>query len=284
MKKKIGIVGLGIMGKGMANNFIKHGYSLFVWNRTNSVSESFAKQGVVICKTPAEVTQKADIIFEVTANDESSREVWLEGNGILSGADKDKVLITSATLSVEWVDELIQKCQDSHFEFMDIALTGGRIGAETGNLTLLCGGQKKTLDEIEPMLKAIAQKVFHFGPAGHGMRYKLILNFLQAVHIVGFGQAMKIAKAYDMDLKKVSEALVDRPGGTITGIAQKTYFEEPNPITFSIEWIAKDLSYAKKLAKDLDVRLLDEVLSEYKKALEKGYAQKDWASINTIDE
>jgi len=283
MKKKIGIIGLGIMGRGMANNFIKHGYPLFIWNRNTAVSEEFAQKGAHVCTTPSEVAQKADIIFEVTANDESSKDVWIGENGILSGANKDKVLIACATLSVEWVDELIKKCKECNLTFMDIALTGGRIGAETGNLTLLCGGSEITLKKTEPILKAIAQKIFHFGPQGHGMRYKLILNFLQAIHIVGFGQAMKIAKAYDMDLKKVSEALVDRPGGTITGIAQKTYFEEPDPITFSIEWIAKDLTYAKKMAKNLDVSLLDEVLAEYKNALEKGHAQKDWASINTID-
>ncbi|MEO8581400.1 MAG: NAD(P)-dependent oxidoreductase [Patescibacteria group bacterium] len=281
---KVGIVGLGIMGRGMANNFIKKGFTLFIWNRTQSVCDEFSKQGAVVCSTPAEVAQKADVIFEITANDESSKEVWMGEKGILAGASTDKVLIASATLSVEWVDELVAKCKNQKFTFMDIALTGGRVGAETGSLTVLCGGDEATLQQIEPVLQAVAKKIFHFGPAGHGMRYKLILNFLQAVHIIGFGQAMKIAKAYDMDLKKVSEALVDRPGGTITGIAQKTYFEEPNPITFSIEWISKDLTYAKKLAKNLDVCLLDGVLSEYKKAMEKGHSKRDWASINTLIE
>lgn len=280
--KTIGIVGLGIMGRGMANNFLKNGYSLFVWNRTTSVTKEFVQKGATACATPAEVTKKADVIFEVTANDESSQKVWAEKDGILAGAEKNKILIASATLSVEWVDELIQKCKGAGLTFFDMALTGGRIGAESGQLTLLCGGKEMVLEEIKPLLTAIATKILYFGFEGQGMRYKLILNFLQAVHIVGFGQAMKIAKAYNMDLKKVSDALVDRPGGVITGIAQKTYFQNPDPITFSIEWITKDLMYAKKLAKDLDVQLLDEVLAEYKKAMEKGFAKKDWASINSI--
>ncbi len=282
MKKSVGIVGLGIMGRGMANNFLNGEHSLYVWNRTTSVSDEFSQRGAVVCSSPAEVARKADIIFEVTANDESSKNVWLGESGIISGATNDKILIACATLSIEWVDELIANCQSANLTFMDIALTGGRVGAETGSLTLLCGGNESTLKQIEPVLHVVAKKIFHFGPEGHGMRYKLILNFLQAVHIVGFGQAMKIAKVYDMDLKKVSEALVDRPGGTITGIAQKTYFEEPNPTTFSIEWIFKDLSYAKKMAKDLDICLLDGVLEEYKKAIDNGHAKKDWASVNTL--
>jgi 3-hydroxyisobutyrate dehydrogenase-like beta-hydroxyacid dehydrogenase len=114
------------------------------------------------------------------------------------------------------------------------------------------------------------------------MKYKLILNFLQALHIVGFGQAMQLAEAQQMDLQKVAEALVDRPGGVITAIAKNAYFTKPNPTTFSIEWIAKDLSYAKKSAKNINIPLLDQVLMEYQKALESNFGAEDWASITTL--
>ena len=280
--KNIGIVGLGIMGRGIAHNFIKNGYELYLWNRTESVFQPFVQRGAKACKTPAEVAQSAQIVFEVTANDDSSRRVWLDKNGILSGSHTDSILIASATLSIKWVDELIDRCKKSKVNFMDIPLTGGRIGAETGKLTLLCGGDVNILKKIKPTLKAVSKTVYHFGPAGHGMRYKLILNYLQALHIIGFGQAMKIAKNNEMDLKKVGEALANRPGGAITQIANQAYFKDPKPITFSIEWITKDLSYAKKLAENLNIPLLGEVLNEYKKAIKSGYGNKDWASINKL--
>lgn len=280
--KKIGIVGLGIMGRGIATNFLKNNYPLYVWNRTISVSDKFGKMGAIICASPAEVAQNADIVFEITANDKSSKQVWTGKNGILSGARADSILTVSATLSSQRIDSLIKLCKKKKVTFMDIALTGGRVGAETGSLTLLCGGNKQALEEIRPALEAISKKIFYFGPEGHGMKYKLILNFLQALHVYGFGQAMQIAKAYEMDLKKVSEALADRPGGVITGIAQKAYFENPAPLTFSIEWITKDLTYAKKLAKGLDVPLLDKTLSLYKKGMKKNMAKQDWASINAL--
>ncbi len=280
--KKIGIVGLGIMGGGIASNFLKKGYAVFVWNRTKKVSDDFVKKGAIACSTPAEVAQKADIIFEVTANDRSSKSVWTGKQGILAGASSDKILIASATLSIDWVDELIKLCKKSGYTFFDMALTGGRIGAESGALTLLCGGDENVLEGLKPTLSAIATKVLYFGSEGKGMRYKLILNFIQATHIVAFGQAMKIAKAYDMDTKKVGDALADRPGGVITALAWRDYQIEPDPINFSIEWITKDLAYAKKMIKYLDIRLLKEVLSEYKKAVKKGYSKKDWASINTL--
>lgn len=280
--KKIGIVGLGIMGGGIAANFLKKGYTVYVWNRTKEVAEKYAGSGAVICSSPAEVVQKADIVFEVTANDKSSKSVWMGNEGILAGATTDKTLIASATLSIDWIDELIRLCKKSGFTFFDMALTGGRIGAESGALTLLCGGDEAKLEELKATLGAIATKILYFGSEGKGMRYKLILNFIQATHIVAFGQAMKIAKSYGMDTKKVGDALSERPGGVITALAWRDYQVEPNPINFSIEWITKDLTYAKKMVKDVDIKLLKEVLSEYKKAVKKGYAKKDWASINTL--
>lgn len=282
MDKKIGIVGVGIMGHGIAVNFLKHGYTLFVWNRTASATDDLVKGGATFCATPAEVAKKADVILEITANDESSREVWTGTDGIITGADAKKILIASATLSIAWVDELIAKCEAFGLTFLDVPLTGGRIGAESGTLTLLCGGPDTVIDGLMPLFGAISKTVHRFGPVGSGARYKLILNFMQALHIVGFGQAMKIAKAHQMDLKRVSDALVEKPGGTITAVAQRTYFTDPDPITFSIEWIIKDLTYAKKFSKGLNITLLDDVLSVYEQAKKKGFAGKDWARITQL--
>lgn len=274
MNKKIGIVGLGVMGSGMALNFLKKGFTVFVWNRTPKDIDA------VICSSPKEVAQRSDIIFEVTANDDSSRSVWTGADGILAGATAEKIFIASATLSITWIDELIGLCTQKGFTFCDIPLTGGRVGAESGTLTLLCGGDPVVIKELQPVFDAVAKKVFYFGPLGRGMRYKLILNYMQALHIVGFGQAMKMARAHDMDLEKVADALVDRPGGVVTQIAKNRYFNDTDPVTFSIEWIVKDLIYAKQYAGNLDVPLLDEVLAVYKKALEKGSGHKDWTSVN----
>ena len=141
---------------------------------------------------------------------------------------------------------------------------------------------EKLLDKIKPDLKAIAAKVFYFGPAGHGIRYKLILNALQAVHMVGFGEAIRTAQAAKMNLKRVSEALIDRPGGVITALAWQDYQSEPNPINFSIEWITKDLTYAKQSTKNLDLPLLEAVLKQYQRAVKKGLGKKDWARINNL--
>mgnify|MGYP001596015314 CR=1 FL=1 len=284
LNTKIGIIGLGIMGGGMADNFLKKGFRVSVWNRTAKVAEPFVAKGAKLMANPKDVALSADVIFEVTANDESSRAVWMSPDGILAGADKKKILIASATLSVSWIDELIALSTQKGFQFCDIPLTGGRIGAQSGTLTLLGGGDPLIFRELQPVFDAIAKKVIHFGSAGKGTRYKLILNFMQALHIVGFGAAMKMAKAHNMDLEKVADALVERPGGVITKIARDRYFKDDDPVTFSIEWIVKDLTYAKQYAGDLDTPLLDDVLDVYTKALSRGNGYKDWAGVNRLEE
>lgn len=273
----------------MAQNFMNSGYEVFVWNRTKSVSESllgdqpYNTRLLTICDTPRAVTEQADVIFEVTANDESSEAVWYGDNGILAGANKNKVLIVSATLSIDYTDKLIADAQSQEFTILDIPLTGGRIGAETGNMTLLCGGSEDLINSLKPTFEAIAANVFYFGPQGHGMRYKLILNFVQASHIIAFGQAMGIAKDQNMDLHTVADGLAFRPGGVITEIAKNTYFKDPEPITFSIEWITKDLEYAKRMAGDVDVSVLETVLEKYQAAIAQGMKDRDWAAINKDD-
>lgn len=283
-KKKIGIIGLGTMGNGMAENFLKNNFQVVVWNRNVAKMDRLVSLGAIKAASPKELASMVDVLFEVTANDESSKAVWLGEEGILVGAKDTTILVTSATLSIEWIDILSQLCVERSFIFLDAPLTGGRVAAEMGNLTMLFGGDEKIVDSLRSDLQAISGKILYFGSAGNGMRYKLILNFLQAVHIIGFGQAMKMAKKANMSLEKVAEGLVDRPGGVITQIAKSAYFSEPDPVTFSIEWIMKDLGYAKEFAHDETLTLLNDVLKVYEKAVDSGFKSKDWASVNALDE
>jgi len=268
------------MGSGMADHFIKGGYEVFVWNRSPEHAEKLIQQGATLMNTPKEATEKADMIFEVTANDESSRAVWLGDEGILLGSSIDKILIVSSTLSAGWVDELVGMCAEKRFTFLDMPLTGGRMAAESGNLTLLIGGDKEKLEEIKPVLDAVSSKMFHFGPAGTGTRFKLLLNMIQGIHIDALGETLKVAQNIGMDMKAVGDALADRPGGAITQLAWKCYQDEPNPINFSVNWITKDLKYVKKLANGLETPLLDDTLEKYEDALKKDLGNDDWTAIN----
>jgi 3-hydroxyisobutyrate dehydrogenase len=279
-KKIIAVIGTGIMGSGIATNFLKKGYKVIVWNRTKEKLKPLLIQGAIAVDTPKAASTKADIIFEVTANDESSQSVWLGEDGILAGAHQGTVAVASGTFSVSWIDKVAGLCRDKKLIFFDMPLTGGRKGAETGKLILLVGGEQNELSKIEEDLKAISEKYLYFGKVGSGIRYKLLLNMLQAIHISAFGEVLKIAERAGLDIKKVGDAIAERPGGVTTNIAWRDYQNEPDPINFSIKWITKDLSYVKELADNIFTPILDETLDKYKKALENNLGEKDWTSIN----
>jgi 3-hydroxyisobutyrate dehydrogenase-like beta-hydroxyacid dehydrogenase len=280
--KKVAVIGTGIMGNAIATNFLKKGYEVYIWNRSKNKLKNLIKLGGIATGNPFEATQKADIVFEVTANDKSSKLVWIAKNGILAGANSKKVLITCATLSASWTDKLASICKKKKLTFFDVPMTGSRIGAESGKLTLLVGGNKKKTETIKKDLGVISEKIFYFGKVGFGMRYKHLLNMLQAIHIIGFGEVLSVAKKVGLNIKAVGNALAERPGGTTTNLAWRDYQKEPNPINFSVEWITKDLTYAKQLAKGIKSPFLDESLKKYKNAIKKNLGREDWTVVNKI--
>ncbi len=278
-KRTIGVVGTGIMGAGIARNFLKAGHPVHVWNRTAERLEPLVVDGAKASATPQEVAAHADIVFEVTANDESSRMVWTGDDGILAVDPVPDSLITCATISVAWTDELAGLCRSRGLSFFDMPMTGGRIGAENGQLTLLAGGDQAKLIELQEHLTPVTKEVKYFGPAGSGMRYKLVLNTLQAIHIAGFGEAMRLARAAGLDEQQVGEELVERPGGIPTEFSWRDYPAGPQPINFAVEWIAKDLGYAAALSGDATHPLSDLTLKQYQRKIEAGEGQADWTSI-----
>ncbi|MEU8028389.1 NAD(P)-dependent oxidoreductase [Streptomyces sp. NPDC049099] len=282
---EVAVVGLGIMGRGMAENLLKHGHTVTVWNRSPQRAAEPADAGARVAATPAEAASHADVVFEVTADDASSREVWQGPAGILAGARRNAVLIASATLSVAWIEELAGLCAQGGRTFYDMPLTGGAAGARTGTLVLLAGGDPDGLPALRPVFDAIARDVRHFGPAGAGTRFKLILNALQAVHLAGFGEALRLAEAAGLDTRQVGEALLDRPGGVVTRLAWDSHLTPPEPVNFSAEWAHKDLAYAARMADATGQRhhpLLDGVLSLFSTALAEGRGKEDWSTVNPV--
>ena len=280
----VAVIGLGIMGHAMADHFLTGGHDVAVWNRTAGRADDLVAAGARRAATPAEAAAGAELVIEVTADDASSKAVWLDARtGILAGAAPGAVLATSATLSVGWVAELAAACAEAGAPFPDMPLTGGRDGAESGRLVMLVGGDRDVLAGIEPTLAAVAAAVRHFGPVGAGTRFKLVLNALQALHLAGYGEAMRLARATGLDERAVGEALVERPGGVMTRIAFDGYPDVPERVSFSVEWAFKDLNYAADMAEEaggVDTPFLTDLRATFQRAVDAGHAGADWTVIN----
>lgn len=285
--KKIGLIGAGIMAAGMAQNYLKQGYEVAIWNRNPERLKDLLEQGATTAATPREVTQKSDIIIECVSDDDASRGVWTGENGILAGATSDKVLIASSSLSIDWTDELIKLCADQGFKFLDMPLTGSRAGAEGGTLRLLIGGEADVLESVRPELEAISEKIYHFGGPGAGMRFKLVLNSLIGIHMNAAAQALHFAKEVGVDPDAFAHAFIDGNMGPLSP-STKLVFDsknwEPGHVNFAVQWLEKDLRYAQDMAAKygVDFDLLNDTQSDYAQAVDTGLSDEDVTSIRKI--
>lgn len=282
--KKIGLIGAGIMAAGMAQNFLKNGYRVTMWNRSPERLKPLLELGVRVAETPKIATEQSDIIIECVSDDTASKSVWTGDDGILAGATSDKVLIASSSLSISWTDELIALCAGKGFKFLDMPLTGSRAGAEGGTLRLLVGGESEVLASIRPDLEVISEKIYHFGGPGTGMRFKLVLNSLIGIHMNAMGQALNLAEHAGIDRDAFAHAFIDGNMGPISPSGKLVLDSknwEPDHVNFAVQWLEKDLRYAQEMAKQYNIEfdLLNETQKDYESAKNAGLADADTTSI-----
>lgn len=288
-KPRIAILGLGIMGRGIALNYLKNDYEVVVWNRSQHKAVELEQFGATCAQTPAIAAMNTDIIFDVTANDESSQYVFCdEDNGVIANANRNSILITCATLTISWTLKLAKLCKENGFTFFDMPMTGSRAGAESGNLNLLVGGDKAKFEEIQEHLVPISSDRPYFGEAGNGMKFKLILNAIQAAHVIAFGDAMRQAQAVGVDLEATGSFISEKPGGYPTQMSWNNFQNPTSSTNFSVKWILKDLKYAKEMLSDFNFAepiaptILDASIARLQSAADAGHGDQDWTIVNSL--
>lgn len=286
--KTIGIIGAGIMAKGMVKNFLKNGYSVNVWNRTKSHVNDMLSNGATWQNSPKGVAATSDIVIECVSNDTASRNVWTNPQtGIIVGANNRTVCIASSTLSLTWIDELAQLCTKQNIPFLDMPLTGSRAGAEAGAMQLLVGGDSEVLDGIKLELGAISNHIFHFGPVGSGMRFKLMLNSLTGIQTAATAQAMTLAKKAGIKPQDFYNALIGAsmsPASAATANVIKQYIAPTDSVSFTLKWLRKDFRYGHAMADTYDFTydLLNTTEADLQQALDHNLGSEDITHIGKM--
>lgn len=281
---KITLIGAGIMGSGIARNLLKAGHALTVYNRTPTKTEPLVSAGAAAAATPREAVSGAELIIVVVGDDHASREVWLGEQGILAGRPQPQAIaIESTTLSLEWVRELHQTLSSHRLRFIDSPLTGGRKGAEAGELTLLVGAEASILAEARPVLAAYSQAIIHFGPPGAGTAYKLVVNLMVAAQATALAEGLLLAEKAGLDMAKVVEGLTTGAVASplVKGYAARMVKGEHDQVNFSTRWMHKDAAYALQLAKNVGqpMPMSAVAVQLYQLALVRGLADKNQSSI-----
>lgn len=138
--KMVGFAGIGTMGSGMVRNLLKHGFQVFVYNRTKA--KATAINGATIVDTPAALCKKADVLFTCVSNDAALQEILFSTHGVFSQLTPRHILIDCSTTSISLTQDIVEQCNAKGTAFLDAPLTGSKTGAEQGTLMFMVGGEK----------------------------------------------------------------------------------------------------------------------------------------------
>jgi 3-hydroxyisobutyrate dehydrogenase len=287
----VALLGLGIMGGGMAQNLLKAGFPLTVYNRTRAKAEPLAALGAKVAASPREAAASAEVVIAMVGDDAASRAVWLgdpstgsgRSDGALAVAQAGAVLVECSTLSLEWVRELAGRCAALGIDFLDSPVTGSKEAAAAGELKLMVGGEAAALERARPALEAISAQIAHFGASGAGALIKLINNLMAATQVAVLAEGLNLAERGGLDMEQVVEFLSNAAPGSpvVKGKAARVARREYADTQFALRWMHKDVTYALRAADEFGAPMptLAAVRELYRMARNLGLDDQDFAAV-----
>ena len=209
MQKKptLGFIGLGLMGKPMAQNLLKAGYPLVVHNRSREVVESLVKEGAKEAFSPREVASQVDIVFTNLPDSPDVELVTLGDDGILEGAREGLIYVDHSTIKPSLARKIAQKFESVGAFSLDAPVSGGDIGAQKGTLAIMVGGPEQAVEKVLPIFEVVGKSVTHVGDAGSGQIAKAANQIMVAAQMVAMGELLILAKKSGADPAKVVKAI-----------------------------------------------------------------------------
>ncbi len=197
----VAFIGLGRMGHGMAGRYLDAGFTLAVWNRSQSKATDLIARGARWALSPADAADGADAVVTMVADDAASRAVWTGKDGVAGKAKAGMLAVECSTVSYRHALDLAQELRERGLIYIDSPVTGLPDAAASGKLTLLVGAEPADLERARPYLVPLGTTIRHFGTVGTGTVYKLINNLMGAIQIAGIAEGLAIAEQAGLDMR-----------------------------------------------------------------------------------
>ena len=274
--QKIGLIGLGLMGRPMGMNLLKAGHALTVWNRTASRADELVAAGAKRAKSPEEVAAASDFLITMVSDPPALEEVLWGPAGAIQALKRGAVYIDSSTISPALARKIAAACAERGARFLDAPVTGGDWGAKKGELLFMVGGDADTLKEAEPVLAVMGKKIFHLGPHGAGQTIKLAMNLILALQVDALAEALALVTRAGLEGEKLVEVLqssMARSG--VLDIKAPNLLKGEYLPSFPLRLMHKDLGLALDLANQLGVALPATAAARETYSAVKGAARQD---------
>lgn len=209
---RIGMIGLGGMGRGLAKNLLLKGADLLVADLDADRVAIAVGQGARASNDPVEMAGQVDVLAICVTTAEVVRNIALGPQGALAAMKKGAVLLDHTTVSADHVDIMRAACAEAGVEYGEAPMTRTPAHADRGEVNVLFGGDEALLDRLRPIFDAYAENVFHVGPAGHAIRLKLIHNYIAFANVAAFCEGFALAAKEGLDMSKVI-GIISAAGG-----------------------------------------------------------------------
>ncbi len=243
MEKKVGFIGLGIMGMPMVHNLIKAGFEVTVYNRTTSKAEQMVSEGAKKADSPKELAEKCPVVITIVSDTPDVESVILGENGIIDGIKPDSVVIDMSTISPQATQKIAAYLKEKGAHMLDAPVSGGEQGAINGTLSIMVGGDAKIFERCQPILEAMGKNVVHVGSNSMGQTVKLMNQILVAGTLNAVVEALLFAQKSGVDLEKAIEAVKGGAAASwqLANLAPRIIRRDFQP-GFMIDLMQKDLN------------------------------------------
>lgn len=286
-KPRVGMVGIGLMGHGIAGNIVRKGWPLAVLEHAgNQPLDDLLAAGATAHGSVAGLAAESDIVLLCVTGTPQVEAVLLGEGGVLQGMLPGTVVIDCSTAVPTSTERVAHAVQMAGGRFLDAAMTRTPREAAEGRLNLLVGGDAMLLAEVRPLLEAFAENIFHAGPVGAGHRMKLLHNFVSLGSVSLMAEAAACARRAGIDPAVLVDVLGKGGGGGAALERLKPYLlaQDPSGLKFSLANACKDLGYYNTMAEDggADHGIASAVLATLEQALEEASPQTLLPELVTV--
>jgi 3-hydroxyisobutyrate dehydrogenase len=274
---RLAVLGLGTMGRAMAGCALRRGIDTVVWNRNLDVANELSDQGAIVAPSAAEAVRDVDMVITMVTNTDAVTDIAVQ-LGMLKALPKGAVWAQMSTIGVDGtasVSSIAEKERPDTI-FLDAPVSGSKVPAEQGKLTIFASGSEKARPIVEPVFDAVGQRTVWLGPVGAGSRMKLVNNTLLAFSAEGVANSLALARRLGLDVETVFNAFRGGPlmspwaTGKISRIRDNNYSPE-----FPLALALKDVHLALEQADPKRFAVLAGLAQEWDQLAEQGLGDED---------
>ncbi len=285
----IGFIGLGRMGSRMATRLINAGYSLAIHDANPVAMAPLVARGARACATSAEVANQSGIVLSCLPGPEEVAEIMDGPQGVLSAAPlkgtEKPLLIEMSTIGPAQSRELSRRSRELGFAYIDAPISNGVGPAETGELTIMVGGNRADFERAQPLLRHLGNRIYHMGDIGAGNFTKIANQVIYLSYVASVCEIARAARGLGMDVPNFIDVMRNSVAGRPMMTHWEDRFENGDRVAgFQISRLLKDLQLGADICVDnaFDIPVLDAVIRTYRDASDAGHADLDMTAIYSV--